>query len=221
MVFRIISQSPKRNKIPSLINAVWFFGLFSDLCQDVDIYLMNGYAMHALAGISVRRFDIFVSTQVLPLASGFMLPAGTPFVCKRGGEDGELVFQHPGHGGLSMVTVSKTRIASFMERGVRHDLPIRLAVAFGYPIDHISPTRPFTGRWYELRVPMVSRDGSILPVGTRLSYQRMNGLHVFTMQQVSGEGHPKRLVLGEEDLRGLAPCSAPRHTPHCFQAEAA
>lgn len=153
----------------------------------------------------VWRNDIFVSQVRIPLASGFTLPAGTAFVCRKGGLACELVFQHPGHGGLSMVSMTSHRVGIEMVRGLRHHLPMRLASAFGYPVDHIRAVRPVSGRRYQLRAPVLSLDGATLPVGTMLDYCFINGLHVFTILGKSRNGYPARLVLGEEELRAIEP----------------
>lgn len=177
--------------------------------------------MSKFTSISVRRNDIFISTLGMRLGCGYALPARTAFVCRRGGEMAQLVFQHPKHGGLSMITVSKDRLSREMERGLRPQLSFRLALAFGYSVDHIPILLPVPGRWYELRVPMLARDGSELPAGEKLYYQRMNGLHVFSAPDRKIYGYPARLVLGENDLRGVAPCPYPSKTPQTFLAVAA
>lgn len=156
---------------------------------------------------SVRRRDIFISHIGLALASGDVLPAGTAFVCKRGGHQAQLVFQHPIRGDLAMVTMGKQRICEEMRRGVRQQLPIRLAAASGYPIDHIPRVRPIAGRSYLLTLPMPALNGGMLPVGTLLQYQPMNGLHVFNIMGSISNGFPARLVFGDDDLRAIAPNS--------------
>lgn len=163
--------------------------------------------------ISVRRYDIFISAIGLPLASGYLLPAGTAFVCRRGGHRSEMVFQHPSSGELSMVVMPKKRIADEMQRGLRQQLPIRLAAAFRFPVDHIQRTRPIPGRHYALRLPMPALDGGTWQVGTVVRYQPMNGLHVFSVVGVYSNGYPARLVLGDEDLRAMSPCAAPQEGP--------
>lgn len=155
--------------------------------------------------ISVRHKDIFVSRVGLPLASGEVLPPGTTFVCRRGGARCELVYQHPLRGDLIMVEMPKSRIASELRRGVRQNIPLRLAVAFGYPVDHVPRIRPIPGRCYALALPMPSLDGQALPAGTRIWYQPMNGLHVFNIEGRLRNGYPARLVFGDEDLRAIVP----------------
>jgi hypothetical protein len=163
--------------------------------------------------LSVRRHDIFISRIGLRMASGAILPAGTAFVCRRGGHQAELVFQRPADGGLAMVTMPKQRIAGEMRRGLRNELPIRLAAAFSFPLDHIPRTRPVAGRRYLLRIPMPSLSGETLPQGTLVEYNPMNGLHVFNIVGRIHNGFPARLIFGEDDLRALAPClDAPNDT---------
>ena len=156
-------------------------------------------------GLSVRHGDIFLNLIGLPLASGDVLPVGTPFVCRSGGIRAELIFQHPIRGELSMIVMAKPRIQREMRRGVRSDLPIRLAAAFGYPLDHIPRVRPIPNNYYALAIPTTSLDGEELPVGTVVSYVPMNGLHVFTIEGRTRLGFPARLVFGDEDLRTLLP----------------
>lgn len=160
--------------------------------------------------ISIRHMDVFVSSVGFPLVSGEVLPAGTTFLCRRGGARCELVYQHPQRGNLAMVVMPKQRIAAEMQRGVRQNIPIRLAAAFGYPLDHVRRVRPIPGQYYALALPMPSLDGEALPAGTRIHYQPMNGLHVFNIEGKFRNGYPARLVFGDEDLRAIVPVrSAP------------
>lgn len=165
-------------------------------------------SQHKGLGISVRSRDIFISLIGIPLASGHTLPTGTAFVCRRGGATAALIFQHPGTGRLASVAMGKPRIQRELRRGGRHDLPLRLAAAFGFPLDHVPCPRPIANAHYRLAIPIPSLDGGELPAGTKVLYQAMSGLHVLTLPGRERHGFPARVVIGDSDLRALTPLNS-------------